>query len=180
MTDQDHLYEDRLIVAVLAEEDLSQDERRHLVECPACAALRDHLAADLAGLEELGQQAVEVPPRRFALPPEPPALPRRRRWPLAAGGSLALAAVALLAVWLGVWGPQGGSAPQPGFLAETVPAPLYEDPATLAGLGLQEVEPFSPFQLFVLGGDQAPASEEFMEFITPDPSRSGGIEGGSA
>ncbi len=189
---ENHLYEERLIAAVLVEEDLSQEELDHLALCPSCQALRDNIAADLTGLEEFGRQTVQVPPRSFQLPDEPPVVSRSKPKRLALGGSLALAAVALIAVWLGVWGPQTAPAPTtrlapasarvaaPGPLAMPQ-RPLYDDSDALAGLGMPEVEPFSPFQRFVLGGDQTETSEEFMDFIMPEPGIHGrGKQGGAA
>lgn len=190
---ENHLSEERLIAAVLAEEDLSQAELDHLALCPSCQVLRNSIAADLAGLEELGSNAVQVPPRSFQLPNEPPIANRAKpgRLGLALGGSLALAAAALVAVWLGVWGPQSispiappnGNALTPLTAAGTAlpPGPIYDDPEALAGLGIQEMEAFSPFQQFVLGGDQTAINEEFMDFIMPESGGPGrGKQGGAA
>ena len=191
-THENHLYEERLIAAVLAEEDLSQEELEHLALCPSCQALRDNIASDLAGLEEMGRQAVRVPPRRFQIPKEPLIIRQHRPGLLALAGSLALAAVALIAVWLGVWGPQPATIPTTGFSPLSSPAvgpgymampprPLYDDQDTLAGLGVQEVDTFSPFQQFVLGGDHTAVNEDFLDFIIPEPGPRGrGMQGGAA
>jgi hypothetical protein len=190
--DGNHLYEERLIAAVLAEEELSQDELNHLALCSSCQALRDSIAADLAGLEDMGRQAVKIPPRNFQLPEEPPVVNRTRTNRLALGGSLALAAVALIAVWLGVWGPQPADTPNitPSPLLAPMPQPdpmamprglLLEDHESLVGLGMQEMDTFSPFQRFVLGGDETATSEEFMKFIIPNHGHNGrGMQGGAA
>ncbi len=180
-----HLSEERLIAAVLAEEDLSQEEINHLTLCPSCQALRDSIAADLIGLEELGRQTVQAPPRSFKLPAEEPQIKRETsRHRLFLGGSLALAAAALMAVWLGVWSPQPVRPPQTELTPPnaTLPAsPFYEDTDALTSLGIQEVETFSPFQQFVLGGDRETSSEQFMEFIMPEPGSNGrGKKGGAA
>jgi hypothetical protein len=182
-----HLSEERLIAAVLAEDDLSQEEINHLDLCPSCRALRDGIAADLAGLAKLSRETVQAPPRSFKLPAEPPLKRQPSRLRLALGGSLALAAAALLAVWLGAWGPQSSPpttalAPQDSEqLAALPPNQPYYGPDILGALDSQNLEAFSAFQQFVLGADQTTAAEEFMDFLMPEPGSIGvNGNGGSA
>ena len=63
-----HLDEQRIIAALVDENDLAAQEREHLKVCPICSASRDQLSAQLHGLSDAAMRYTPEPRRRFALP----------------------------------------------------------------------------------------------------------------
>jgi len=109
MNDQ-HLDEDRIIVSMVDENDLSRKDKSHLENCPAC---RERKGALMAQLEGMGHMAKELAPRPrgISLPEPKVSWGLSFRWPVVASGLASL--VIIVAVWgmMFLGGPQMEMAP---------------------------------------------------------------------
>ena len=162
MSAKDHLNDAQMALAVVAADDLPAAHREHLAGCWLCGAENERLEQALAGMGQQARDLTPVPGRRFILPvaQDRPAASRSwGRW--AAAATMAAAAVVAAMLWLGPAQQQT----QTALVSED--ASWSEPSAWDASAPGEEEQPFSSFQNFLLGGDQAGVDEDFMEFVSP-------------
>ena len=155
-----HLDTDQILRAVIDARDLSRIQRNHLTCCQSCRQQVAQMTGDLTRIADRAAHYAPRPQRSVSLPVET-ATRRRRRLVLVPA---AVAAGALItAIW---WnGPEIVTVNAPDL---TVSA-LEEDgePDTemqaLSESGLPDVF------LEIIGDEETEFSEEFMEFVAPDP-----------
>ncbi len=181
MSEPNHLDYRALALAAVESARLPRGQREHLATCAHCRERLRELSGELESLGSLARELAPTPPRRFRLPPE--AERASRPWPGRGTLVWGLAAAALLLViWLGVAGqtpPAGnpGALRAPGLTA----AAEDRDQGFVSIMEVEEEDPFTPFQRFVLGEDDGSRDEQFMDFVSPlDQEDYSGLEKGRA
>ncbi len=168
MSEYHHLDYQALAVAAVEASELTPGQREHLATCELCQGRLAELEAGLEGLGGLARRMAPDPPRRFHLPPEAKTFSRAWLWRGSLAGGLAATALVLVSLWLGAPGRQspatGPAVPQVPALA-TVSDEL--DQGFVSIMEVNEEDPFSPFQRFVLGGEDSSWDEQFMDFVSP-------------
>lgn len=95
MKDQ-HLDEDRIIVSMVDENDLSRKDKSHLENCPACQGRKGALMAQLEGVGHMAKELAPRPPL-ISLPEPKVSWGLSFRWPVVASGLASL--FIIVAVW---------------------------------------------------------------------------------
>ncbi len=153
-----HLTEEQIITAVVDEEGLKEEQRRHLQTCPLC---REERAALTSGLERLGQLAAHFTPA----PQRRPAIPNREPRPLRFRGvAFATGFAAALLVAL-IWGP--------AFLSDSprqMVAEFSEETAMTLFLveDILEESALPDDYSDLVAVSEGYFDDEFMEFLVPD------------
>jgi len=168
MNDSSHLDHKALARAAVDESDLPAAEQRHLAACTHCQEQVQKLLAELEGLGGLARELAPSPPRSFRLPAGEKTTSRAWVWQGALVGGLAVAALLLISLWLG----PAGAPPQPTTLARSQAQVWGEttdevDQALVSIMDVSEEDPYSPFQRFVLGGEDTSWDEQFIDFVSP-------------
>ena len=156
-----HLSEERIVMAVVDEKELSEENYLHLLDCRLCQGKVEQF---MSHLQEFGERAeLSVPP-----------LTKIMRMPLAESssakhkpswihfvGAAAMAGLILFLYFLGM------DAMSPKLATVQGPENLLEDEDLMQEIS-EMVEYPLPTELYEITGDAAGFDDDFMQFIVPD------------
>jgi hypothetical protein len=156
-----HLQEEKIIRAVIDENELAGEDRQHLEDCQLC---NRKVAWFKVELQELGDNArVSVPPltKNITLPREEPTpASYKSRW-LPSFGAAAMAGLVLFFYFLGM------ESMSPGTPAFQSAEALLEEEYLMEEIFEMVEYPLSDV-LYEITGDNSGFDEEFLQYIVPD------------
>ena len=157
-----HLNEDQLALAVVDESELPGGVGKHLKGCPECGARKQSLEGDLAKLGQMARASVPRVQRKIFWLSRQKGRKSIWSWRFALPLGAVLAAVLLLAFWLGPL----GTAPD-GRVIQFNHAISGDYGILMSEVDRLTENPFSPFHTFVIGESGSGLGDEFMEFLIP-------------
>ena len=158
---QNHLEEDRIILAVIDQKDLTEADQHHLQECEHCNGKVIQLKEELLGLGENARQSVPQMSKNIVLPREEQSHVRSNSSWFPSFAAAAIAGLVLFVYFLGM------ESMTPRMMTLQNPDALLEDEYLMEEIYEMVESPFSD-ELYEITGGNGGFDDEFLQFIVPD------------
>jgi len=158
---QAHLKDEKIIRAIIDENELAGEERQHLFECQLCSKKVEQFKEEL---QEFGENARStVPPltKRIALPSEEPNPANNKSSWFQSFGAVAMAGLVLFFYFLVM------ESTSPRHTPLQSPGISMEDELLMDEIFEMVENPLSD-ELYEITGDNGGFDEEFLEFVIPN------------
>ena len=162
-----HLKEDRILLCLVEENDLTEETRKHLEECPVCQEKRTSLLAELQIVGEMADEFTPAPKKKPDLPVEQPGRQRFRLPILGTGFATALLVAILVSMHL--FSNSSSQLQTDLTLEREVRMGLFEEILVESALSEQYLD-MTPSSYSFL-------DDEFLEFVVPLEEPSGSSQG---
>ena len=158
---QAHLKEEKIIWAVIDENELAGEDRQHLLECQLCSRKVEQFKEELQGFGENARSTVPVLTKVITLPRKKPNTENHKSSWLPSFGAVAMAGLILFFYFLGI------ESMSPVYTPLQSPGISLEDEYLMDEISEMVENPLSD-ELYEITGENGGFNEDFLQFVVPD------------